>query len=235
MTLKRLLRALYWASPVSRPRRTEPEFGALAHLLRRGGVAVDAGANVGTYTRVLARLVGRSGRVVAFEPDPEAWAVLRWILRLLRARNVRLEKLALSDREGRSPIWRVRDEAGKANYALSTLSPAGEGQEFVWIETITLDAYLERRPVARLDVLKIDVEGAELLALRGARASLARFRPTILIELEERHLRRFEVRVEDVKSYLAEQGYVAWTAPAAVSAYPNFWFVPAESRYALGS
>ena len=156
----------------------------LARLLPRGGVAIDVGANIGAHTLPMARHVGGSGRVIALEPT--MWAVER--LRVNLGLNPALSPVvtvhaaaAVAPGEGISSeyysSWPVSDaerphavHRGVPN--LTTGSVA-----------LTLDELVARDAIARLDVVKIDVDGRELRVLRGAAATLARLRPSLVVEL----------------------------------------------------
>lgn len=131
--------------------------------LRSGMVVVDVGANVGMYTLIAARAVGASGRVIAFEPTPRTFAILRdniQINGLLETGRVELHDVAITDR-----IGTARFGVHAANSGHNTLFPQGGQVEVIDVATTTLDAVLTE--VARVDVIKIDAEGAEPLIWAG--------------------------------------------------------------------
>lgn len=130
----------------------------------------DVGAHIGYYTLLFSRLVGPEGRVVAFEPSPRNLPVLRWHVARNGCANVQVEAVAVSD------------ETGAARFAAGTGSGTGRLAESgtVEVRTIRLDDYVDAGgPMP--DVLKIDVEGAELAVLRGAVGVLRDARPAILL------------------------------------------------------
>lgn len=157
----------------------EPELIAMERFVAPGQTIVDAGASCGIYTVAFAKLLAGTGRVLAFEPGARAHAVLDANVRLNALANTRVFKLALADR---ATSARLRHHPfGPVSYFLDTAGGApGPAEEAV--ETARLDDVLRSEGAERLDVLKIDVEGAEELVLLGARAALARSRPVILFE-----------------------------------------------------
>lgn len=165
-------------------RRGRYESSVAARLAQRahlGATVVDAGAHLGFHTLALARCVGQSGRVFAFEPAPTAGALLDRTLRRNRLPQVKRLALALSDREG---TFTLRQTANSAMSHLITANPPpAEDHGAVQVQTTTLDQWASGRALRRLDLLKIDVEGSELALLRGGRQSLEQFRPTIVCEL----------------------------------------------------
>jgi FkbM family methyltransferase len=166
----------------------EPEVvAALARLVRPGDVCVDAGANVGVLTLHLARLVGEEGRVVAFEASPENAALLRTNVGLnaTLAPRIDVEEAAVSDgstawidiypgRGGGHGEWTVSESfAGRADDTPQERKPTR-------VRSISLDDHF---PSGRsLDVVKMDIEGAEAQALPGMRRLLRETRPVILLE-----------------------------------------------------
>ncbi|HET7489712.1 MAG TPA: FkbM family methyltransferase [Acidimicrobiales bacterium] len=159
------------------------EPGLLALLARRlapDAVALDVGANIGPVTLAMSRLCPR-GRVFALEPAPSNYAYLRANLAANRAGNVSAECLALYDTEGR------------LSFAESADDPAGShvGEGSTSVDATTLDCFVAERGIARIDLVKMDVEGSELRVLRGGQATLTRLRPDLVFEVNPVVLRRF--------------------------------------------
>jgi FkbM family methyltransferase len=150
----------------------------LEATLRPGGTFVDVGANVGFHSVVAARLVGPSGRVVALEPEPQSAAILRANLWRHSVPNALVHAVAASDRPGRVRL--APDPEGRSGSALS----ASGGIE---ADAARLDDLLDG---ATVDVLKVDVEGAEPLVLRGAEDTIRRSLDLVaVVEFRlERHL-----------------------------------------------
>jgi FkbM family methyltransferase len=148
-------------------------------LVMPGATAIDVGANAGYYSLVLARLVGPAGRVIAFEPTEWAFQKLVTNVGLNAFENIRLERVALADVSDQREIS-SSELAFKASWPLSGVQ-AERPKEVV--EFLTLDDYVERRELDAVDFIKVDVDGYEFRVIQGARKTLARFRPSLLIEI----------------------------------------------------
>jgi FkbM family methyltransferase len=149
----------------------------IRRLLAPGGHFVDCGANLGYFSLLAARRVGRLGRVDAFEPDPQNRTRLQAHVALNHADAVvRVHAAALADRVGKLQLH--HPDPSRANHGQASLfadlAPGGESFD---VPLVRLDQAIERVP----DLIKMDVEGAELLALRGAESLLVGDRPPSLI------------------------------------------------------
>jgi FkbM family methyltransferase len=137
----------------------------LKQVLFPGAVAVDAGANIGTYSRFLARCVGPAGAVHSFEPAPENLKRLRAATR--RFPYVHVSQAAVGERSGPSELYL----SDTLNVDHRTYSTNASGQRVIQIDMVALDDYFE--PGQRVDFIKMDIQGYELHALRGAGRVLA--------------------------------------------------------------
>ena len=193
----------------------EDEVLGLGELVGPGAVCLDVGAEFGLYTWSLADLAGPAGAVHAVEPQPDLARVLqrgRW---LVGAHNVTVHRLALGDEPGAGHLSRP-SRRGIRVYGRTFLADRttglGSNAEFDRHQTIdvrvdTLDGLAARLGLTRLDFVKADVEGAEERLLAGGSATLRRFRPHLLLELEDRHLERFDTSVVAVVDRLDDLGY----------------------------
>jgi FkbM family methyltransferase len=203
-----------------RTRYLEAEMLGLKELVGPGSVCVDVGAAAGLYTAALARLAGPSGRVHSVEPLVFAHPVWNRVLGTAGARNVQHHALALGAEPGRGlmsvPVGRYGLVTGRS-FLSDRCRGLGSNAEFagqveVSVPVATLDGLGERAGLDRLDFIKIDVEGAELSVLQGAEQLIARFRPSLLVEIEARHTERFDYGPQDVAGWLTRRGYTmyAW-------------------------
>lgn len=180
---RRMGNALYkFAFPLYRPlysvfksHSDRAERALLRGALADGSIVIDAGANIGVYSQFLATCVGKNGMVHSFEPDPLNCARLR--LALTHKENVRINETAVSDQTGQS-LLHVSDELNVDHRAYPS---AGETRRTISIQTTTLDDYI--KDGERVDLLKLDIQGYELHALRGA-ARVLEQNPAINILLE---------------------------------------------------
>lgn len=142
-----------------------PERRLLKATLSAGDVVVDAGANIGLYSQFFSRCVGPTGVVHSFEPSPENFERLRSAVRKLS--NVRVWPAGVGERTGRSTLYLSE----KLNVDHRTYMAEGGARASVPIDITTLDDYFE--PGQRVDLIKMDIQGYELHALRGANRVLA--------------------------------------------------------------
>ncbi len=160
-------------------RNGEPELAALSAIVPRGGTAIDIGANQGLYAYALA---GIADRVIAFEPNPD---YARFARRMLRGR-AEVHGLALSDRRGRGTFHvPLSDDGTVLHYAGSLKRTHAQFRRSMdyEVEVRTLDDLGPDFAIADVRFIKADVEGSEREVLDGARATIGRDRPAILLEL----------------------------------------------------
>ncbi len=170
---------------------------ALCHSDR---LSLDVGAKTGMYTR---RIIPHSGATMAFEPIRVLSHMLRCVFRNL----AQIERVALSDEEGSAVLRTPFKRSGKPRYGLSTIDSrnplsgqnGGRVRE-VQVNTRRLDDYA----LSGVGFIKIDVEGHEMCVLRGARDTLIRERPNLLVEAHEDH---HAGAVEKVRAWLQDLGY----------------------------
>ncbi|WP_422002631.1 FkbM family methyltransferase [Reyranella sp.] len=150
----------------------------LAQRVRPGMTVVDVGANFGYYTLLLADAVGADGRVIAVEPNPTALALLRETVLLNGyADRTTIVSQALSGQEGQALLFCPDGEPKNAQLVGHRGYPGGTTVE---VATVTLDSIT--RDCARVDLIKIDAEGAETAIVNGMAELIARDRPTIILE-----------------------------------------------------
>jgi FkbM family methyltransferase len=210
----------------------EPELTGLSELVRPGDVCVDVGAAAGLYTVLLSELAGPGGQVHSIEPLRFAHPLWTRLLRAGESGNVRHYALALGTEPGEArmsvPIGRYGLVTGRSFLEWKTNGIGSnaefDGQVEVIVEVDTLDALCARAAMSRLDFVKIDVEGGELNVLRGGQHVIEKYRPTMLIEIEERHITRYQHSAADVVDWLTERGYTmsvwqeGWRATGGVRA-----------------
>lgn len=173
------------------------EMPFVQHYLRPGDGFLDGGANIGVYSVLAASLVGPAGCVEAFEPGRSALERLRENLALNRLGQVRVHAAALGQRAGRV---RFSIDQDSMNHIESDPAVAA-----VEVPCVTLD---EACGHTRYAMAKLDLEGAELLALRGAEGMLAAHNPPVwLLELSP-SLHRYGATEEELVAFLQERGFV---------------------------
>jgi FkbM family methyltransferase len=156
---------------------TEPEEQAiLAKYLKPGGVFYDLGANIGFFAIIGAKLVGSAGRVYAFEPNPECAAQVKRNAELNGFAHVEVIEAAVSSQSGRTRL-----HLGSTN--LSSSIADNSADDGIDVALISIDDFVRDRSARGPTLVMIDVEGAEIDALRGMADTIARHRPVILCEV----------------------------------------------------
>jgi len=171
-------------------------------LISRGECVLDIGANIGYYSILASRLVGAKGQVIAYEANPQIAEQLRLNAIENSCKNVSIYKVAVSDYCGNVSFF----VAGHENKGLSSMRDlGGEAEQKIKLPCITIDSMLARIPKASL--VKIDVEGAELLVLKGMKELISRDRPSIVFEATETFFRQMGYGLEDVEDFFRERSY----------------------------
>jgi len=217
----------------------ESEMTGLRDLVGPGAVCLDVGAAAGLYTLALSRLTGPSGAVHSVEPLSFAHPLWTRVLAAWDAPQVHRHAMALGAEPGSGvmsvPVGKYGLVTGRSFLTRKT-SGLGSNAEFrgevkVAVDIDTLDGLCAREGLARLDFVKIDVEGAELQVLEGGWRTIEAFRPAMLIEIEARHIERYGYSPDDVLAWLTARGYTmyvwknGWQRAAGVSSHTrNYLF-----------
>lgn len=186
----------------------------LDKILKPGMIAVDVGANIGEITMAAAKRVGANGKVFAFEPMSSLYARLREHIEANRLSQVTTVKCGLSDQVGSAQLFSASENFhdGTKHKGLGTLySSAARATPTETIEIDTLDKFIDGRDLPRIDLIKIDVEGAELPVLKGAKNVLARFHPYLIIEIQHETSEQAGYKASDILELLERLGYRFYT------------------------
>jgi FkbM family methyltransferase len=179
-------------------------------LIRRGDTVFDVGANVGYFTILYSDLVGPHGSVHSFEPVPPTFAMLNEKVRCDgRYRNVVTNPAACSEVAGTADILLPGGDIGQASmrsHGAGSWVTTTEREKFS-VPTIRLDDYVAEQGLTRLDFIKCDAEGAELLVLKGAAGLLRQFEPILHLEVSEAWTRDFGYSPSELAELLESSGY----------------------------
>jgi FkbM family methyltransferase len=168
-------------------------------ILPRDGVFLDIGANVGIHTLAVAQHVSDGGAVVSFEPHPVNHRLLIHNIVQNRLRHVVAENLGLA--ESPSVLTGAACAQG-GNWSL-----ASQGDYRFEVKLVRLDDYLQDHPVPRIDLIKLDVEGAEVRVLRGAKQTIDRFHPLVVFEVCPSWLTKMKTSPVELFAELVGHGY----------------------------
>jgi FkbM family methyltransferase len=187
------------------------EVELLKQLLKPGDVFLDVGANVGVFTLLAAKRLSE-GRVHAFEPSPFHLEKLAANLRLNAFENIEVHPVGLSDSAGISTLFFPPSEDGLTNTGMA--SQFRHSALVAWeeqVRCVVLDEYVRDAKIKKIDVMKIDVEGAELKVLEGGKSCIAEHRPYVVMEVSREHLARAGEKVERLVHFWKALGYRLYT------------------------
>lgn len=195
---------VYYGIPVQ---FIEPEMRIIPKLVKSNNTVFDIGANVGLYTALFSKLVGNLGQVHSFEPYSLTYNTLRRNVRNMRLRNVRTYDVALGncERNVSLEVPVVKKNIVDDPYVHVNLEKEGD------IKMLTIDDVVAENNIAKVDFLKMDVEGFEFFVLTGAQETILSFSPAILIEIEQEWTKRYGKQKKEVDSLLRDDfGYSAY-------------------------
>lgn len=176
-------------------------------LVKPGMTVVDLGANIGYYTVLAAKLVGEAGRVHAFEPDADNLALLRANVELNAAKNVTVHPCAAGEAKGTLTFYLSRESPTRHSVVAPPDDPGAKDAPSRQVDVVAVDEALAG---AEADVLKMDIEGGELAALKGMKRLLASARlKTVFIEVNRPYLTARGIDPEDVLRPLTAAGFKA--------------------------
>jgi len=140
----------------------ELESKIMEEKIEMGNIVVDVGANIGLHTLNMARIVGNTGQVFAFEPDPSNFEILKKNVKINNYKNIILEQKAVGDKHGRTTLYQS-DHPGKHRIFPQT----EQAKSQVQVELTNLDNYFDSDMIDKINFIKIDVEGLEFSVLKG--------------------------------------------------------------------
>ncbi len=184
-----------------------------------GMFVADIGANIGHLTLIAAEQVGKTGHVYAFEPDPQCFAILKKNVEANTHKNVSLLEMAVSNSNGYQTLYANNNFTSAGSLSRENLSSSlkshgkdnerdeNEYREYS-VNSVRLDDYFDQHVgTMKLDVLKMNIQGAEGLVLEGAKRLLQKSSPTIIMEFWPPGLERFGTSAKNLLEWLGALGY----------------------------
>lgn len=199
---KKVVPGMYWARKIRQFQEhfSEVEMRLLPYLCKKDKTSIDIGAAGGVF---IANLLGLSKNVIGFEPIPEDAAVIESMIESTNS-NAIIERVALSDKTGEAILKMIVNDSGRSTIEESNdLSDDATEKKGIRVPIRRLDDY----NYDNIGFIKIDVEGHELSVLHGARETIRKNLPALLIEIEDRHKPNATQLVPD---FLKELGYHAY-------------------------
>lgn len=189
----------------------EPEsIHAVADHLTPNATFIDVGAHIGYYSLKAATMVGPNGHVISIEPNPQTLPKLRGNIEASKARSVSVWPVACAESESMLQLFAAPESnTGESSLSKENASQEGAAPVAYSVRARRLDVIVKEARLDRVDVIKIDVEGAEFEVLKGAAKTLDDFRPVLIVELVENQLKAMGSSVDEVTRFLSSHGYTA--------------------------
>jgi FkbM family methyltransferase len=206
-------------------RGENPEYRVMKALLSEGGTFVDVGANFGTFSLLASRLVGKSGKVIAIEPQERLASLIEESAGLSGATNIEVHRVACGSVNGEKELLIPEDDSGRAGFFAGF---SGRKKHVAQrVPVTTLDWMLRDTPAERSYVIKIDVEGSEMEVLTGAAQIIESRKPPIIIELNPWSFAAAGTTTRKVVDRLASLGYNRFSES---SSYPASVEIPMDKQ-----
>jgi FkbM family methyltransferase len=168
--------------------------------VKKGDTVLDIGANIGYYSLIFAKIVGEKGRVFAFEPHPDNFELLRKNIAVNGYKNIIPVQKAVSDKSGLIKLYL------SGNSVDHQICDSGEGRSFIEVESVRIDDYFFGQDT-KIDLIKIDTQGAEGLVLRGMPGLLKKNALKIIIEFWPPGLKKFNISSQEFFNLIQEHGF----------------------------
>jgi FkbM family methyltransferase len=196
-------------------------------MLKPGMTVLDLGANIGYFSVLASGLVGNRGQLHAFEPAPTCFTRLKKNLAAFSWAHV--HSIAVGDEPG-TARFHFSHKGNETGWG-SLLPDDNVSAQEITVPVLTLDTWAHNQAIRRVDLIKMDLEGAEYRAIKGAEALLCQHRPLVVAELNEVCLRRDHRTPEDVLSLLRAAGYNTFSLGDGVLGIPKDGWNQIETLY----
>ncbi len=176
-------------------------------ILKKGDIFLDIGAYRGWYALHAANIVGDKGKVIAFEPNPSVAEILQKNISINDFKNTSVEHIALSNTSGDQNFW-VGEAEMLGSLKKEHLSiNKQKSPKKLSVKTETLDSYYKRKKLHRVNMIKIDTEEADLQVIEGAKDTLKKYHPYLIVEVFGLSMNTDKKRKYEIIQYLAQLGY----------------------------
>lgn len=201
--------------------REKVQMQLFAAVIKEGDTVFELGAHIGYISLYFSQLAGPQGKLYVFEPGANNLKYTRFNLNKSKIKNIELVEKAVSDTNGTATFY-LENITGQSNslvkdYRVTTKIRSKAFVEVqknaVEVETIRLDDFVKERNINKIDFCKIDIEGAEWLAIQGMNDILTNLRPTMMIEVTENHEALFNHLQQKGYKIIDEYGKMVTTKP----------------------
>ena len=172
--------------------------------IHEGDIVIDVGANIGYYTLIFAQLVGSSGKVFAFEPEPKNFEILKKNIKINNYQNIVAEQKIVSDKSGIVKLFIA--EHGIVGHRINQQKSS---QKFIEVESIILDNYIKKLNLdSKINFIKIDVEGSEPKVLEGAKEIMQKSNQLkIFTEFNREFVKKYGIEPKEMIDLLYRNGF----------------------------
>ena len=187
---------------------SNPDKYIFSKYIHKNDTVFDIGANIGLYTNFFRKLVGKNGFVHSFEPIPKTFKELKSNAKQYSTiNNYRLNMTGLYDKETTSIAFIPDEISGHASVGNHSETWKSNSVQEVTVALSTLDQYFEKNKLSSVDFIKIDIEGAEINALEGAKQILQQYKPILCIEVNSELLKCFQKTPFELIKFLKSLSY----------------------------
>lgn len=201
--------------------------------LKSGNTFIDIGGNIGAYSLIAANIVGYKGQVIAFEPVTQVRNRLMENRSLNELHHLKIEPFAVFNEKTEL----VLHVSSQENFGMSSIHAHDEDSGITeTVKAVRLDDYVLENNINQIDLIKMDIEGAEIYALNGMKTTLMKFKPMVLIEISSEVLDGTNIRADKIFSFFEKLGYTPFCVgedgsifdynTIEQSDYDNFVFKP---------
>jgi FkbM family methyltransferase len=184
--------------------KAESDF--ILSLLSNQDTFIDIGANVGYYSMLASKKITK-GKIYSFEPEINNYQRLKDNIKLNGALNITAVHKACSDQNGMVVLSVAKDDNKGLNSIFLSDEYKSHTQE---IEAVTLDSFVKSNNISNISLIKMDVEGAEFIALKGMKEVLTNLKPALVVEIVKNNLEAAGTSVEEFYTYLYRLGYKSY-------------------------
>lgn len=177
----------------------------IKHYVQSGDVVLDVGANIGYYSVLCSKIVGDSGKVLAFEPTKHFAEICKENIKINELQNVSLFEFGLSNNESCTDIF-IGDNSATMHWLVDSPRNGGEPIDKETIRLKTLDSIIDSLNVDKIDFIKVDIDGHEPSFLEGAWDTITKYKPKILLELDHAHYLKAGHTAWDFYHWLKNRG-----------------------------
>ncbi len=175
-------------------------------ILKDGSIFIDIGANIGLYSLIASKLVKENGNIYAFEPYPKNRKVFNENITLNNFKNITVESFAITDKESEITLFYNNENANLGMVSAYIT----DSDNALKVKTISLDSYVKKQQITKIDFIKLDIEGGEYTALLGMQNVLANFSPILMIEILDYVPFAKNTNQDKIVSFLAKFEYQKW-------------------------